>query len=450
MLGTSLNLSTARILHHSQKDDVDFTAVKLEAMKDDFLETIRRFGDFNLYKEYKSKIENIQTSEKLLDEISKLGSSLRTMGVDATSIDLYSSFVKKCLRASKESCKKTYSELQNNFDIITNDKQCKMLSVVQKFDDEGKEIPLFNKISNGNYETYQDKNGNERYRINPKLIDWSETNKFFKFMNMNDFKLHGHTIVWHNTVPQQIKDLSKSDLPAEIKKKMAQDFLYGYMQSFCQNVIDNEIEMESIDILNEIANDEQGEDFLRQSIWRELMGDTYYIDVLKMAKQIFPPEVKLMYNDFNEFIPEKRKNILKIIENIKKTENEEGIQLLDAVGLQCHLYGQELDYGKAFEEITNLTKTGSFKQDVRITEIDSAPCNNPEWQQGQMKQVLHAASSHDVTYVGCWNAAEQFSDSIENSNNSGLIDIHGTKRQLANKVVAVYSNKSKESSLEQG
>ena len=225
MLGTSLNLSIARILHHSQKDDVDFTVVKLESMKDDFLETIRRFGDFNLYKEYKSKIENIQTSEQLLDEISKLGSSLRAKGVDATSIDLYSSFVKKCLRASKESCKKTYSELQNNFDIITNDKQCKMLSVVQKFDDEGKEIPLFNKISNGNYETYQDKNGNERYRINPKLIDWSETNKFFKFMNMNDFRLHGHTIVWHNTVPQQIKDLSKSDLPAEIKKKMAQEVI---------------------------------------------------------------------------------------------------------------------------------------------------------------------------------------------------------------------------------
>ena len=447
MLGTSLNLSIARILHHSQKDDVDFSVVKLEAMKHDFSEAIRRFGDFNLYKSCKQKIENIQTSEQLLEEISKLKFTLKERGVDLTSIDLYSSFVKKCLSASKESCKKTYTELQDNFDIITNNKQSMMFSSVQKFDDNGNVVPLFQKDEHGGIESFTDKQGVQRYKLNDAVIDWSEANKFYQFIKLNNFKVHGHTILWHVAEPYQIKELAKSDLSPEIKNKMAQDFLYGYMQSFYQNIKDNGIQMESIDILNEIANDEQSEDFLRKSSWRDLMGDTYYIDVLKMAKQIFPSEVKLMYNDFNEFIPEKRKNILKVIDSIKKVENEEGIQLVDAIGLQCHLYGQALDYEKAFDEISNITKTGLFQQEVRITELDSAPCNNPEWQQGQMKQVLQVAKSHGVTNIGCWNATEQFSDSIDNSKNSGLIDINGNKSQLANKVIDVYSDKGKDSSL---
>lgn len=42
MLGTSMSLTTARILSYSQRDDFDFEYIKLEAIKADFLQTIKR------------------------------------------------------------------------------------------------------------------------------------------------------------------------------------------------------------------------------------------------------------------------------------------------------------------------------------------------------------------------------------------------------------------------
>ena len=439
MLGTSLNLTTARLLHYSKKDDVDFEFIKLEAVKADFLDTVKRLGNFDMYKSYQKIVEGITTDKQLIAEIEKLGKDLAEKGIDTKKIDMYADYAKRCLATTKEGCRKTFQHLVNDFNMITPINESKMLMTVPKFDDNGNVIPLFRTNEQGQTETFIDTNGIERYLINPDVVDWSAAERFYKFTNKHGFKIHGHTILWHEAVPYQIQELAKSDLPAETKKKMTQDFLYGYMRSYAKNAKKNGIELESIDILNEIANDdENSDDDLRQSVWRDLMGDDFYIDVLKMAKQIFP-DSKLMYNDYSEFIPAKRKNMIQILEHIQEAEKAEGVQLLDTIGLQCHLYGDELDYATGVKEFVEAAKKGPFKQEVRITELDASPCGNAEWQQKQMQEVIKAAEENGVEHISCWNFAGQFSDSIENSANSGIVDENGDKSEFYDQLAEKHS-----------
>lgn len=439
MLGTSMSLTTARILSYSQRDDFDFEYIKLEAIKADFLQTIKRVGSFDMYKSYQSVVEHISSHKELLSEIDKLGKTFAEKGIDTKKIDLYADYAKRTLAATKESCAKTYQHLLKDFDMLTPNNECKMLMTIQKFDENGNIIPLFKTNENGQIETFVDEHGVERNLINTDILDWSNAEKFYKFANTHNFKIHGHAILWHEAVPYQIQELANSNLPAETKKKMTQDFLYCYMKSYAHNAKVNGIKLESIDILNEIANDdENSDDFLRQSIWRDLMGDDFYIDVLKMAKEAFP-DTKLMYNDFSEFYPAKRSNMIQIIQHIQAVEKAEETQLLDCVGLQCHLYGDELDYDTALKEFKEVTQNGSFPQEVRITELDSSPCDTPEWQQTQMQKVVEAANENGLEHITCWEFAGQFSDSIENSANSGIIDENGDESEFYDQLAEKHS-----------
>lgn len=445
MFGTSIGLTTLRILEYSKEQDIDFEQVKLIAVKIDFLKTIKRLNNFELYKHYQSIVENISTKQELLTEIDKLGESLSNKGLDTKKIKLYADYAKRTLDATKESSIKTYSHMLKDIDTLTPIKECKMSNTIKKFDKEGNIIPLFKKDENGQVETFVDDKGVTRYLLNNDILDWSDSKSFYKFAKKHNFKIHGHTIVWHETVPYQIQELASSDISADIKKKMTQDFLYSYMKSYAEIAKQKGVKLESIDILNEIANDNQNsKDFLRTSTWRDLMGDNYYIDVLKMAKQVFP-NTKLMYNDFSEFYPAKRNNIIQIIKNIQEVEKNENIQLLDCVGLQCHLYGDELDYDKAFKEFNEIAKNGIFPKEVRITELDSSPCNNPKWQQEQMKSVVESAEKNGIKNITCWEFAGQFSDSIEKSENSGVVDEKGDKTDVYNQISQEHSEKQEHS-----
>lgn len=88
--------------------------------------------------------------------------------------------------------------------------------------------------------------------------------------------------------------------------------------------------------------DDNGE---KVSVFEYLFGKRYYIPFLLVAKKVITQErklgraqnVKLMYNEFGHENAEKSKNILAIISDIVKYEQENNIQLLDGIGVQCRL-----------------------------------------------------------------------------------------------------------------
>ena len=97
----------------------------------------------------------------------------------------------------------------------------------------------------------------------------------------------------------------------------------------------------SIDVLNEIASDTP-DVVLRDSRWKDKLGDDYYINILRMAKKHFP-NTDLYYNEYGEERPEKRKNIIEIIKRIQEVEERERITLLDGIGIQSHYFTKTTD-----------------------------------------------------------------------------------------------------------
>ena len=80
----------------------DFEIAKLLAVRADFLQTIKRLGNHDLYKSYQEKAKNIVSKEELLAEIDKLSQTLKGKG-----LDMYADYAKRTLEATKESFTKT-------------------------------------------------------------------------------------------------------------------------------------------------------------------------------------------------------------------------------------------------------------------------------------------------------------------------------------------------------
>lgn len=451
MLGTTLSLTAIRLLHSASRMPQDmFENKRVDILKKDLLSTLKRIGNIELYKHYKSEIDAVTNLTEYQKVVANMEQTFRKANVEEEKIRNFLTYTQRMQNLKQTDCEKMYQEL-GNFDIITSDKLAKMNAIVQTFDAESLEaVPLFQKNGENVYETYTDAQGVKRVKLNPQALNFTEFNKVAKFAKDHNKKIHINTIMWHLSVPKQIQNLAESKLPPKEKKRLAEDFLYGYMQAFVENAKNNDISLQSVEIFNEIAADTSSSKkngFLRTSIWRDLLGDDYYIKALQMAKSIFPKETKLFYNDYGEFQPQKKQNIQKVIKRIQKVEKEQGVCLLDGIGLQCHLYGQEFPFSKNIKEYCTLAGQGVFPKEVRITELDSANCDNPTWQQEQMRQVVQGAEENGIENLTYWSAFEPFIDHLENTSHAGLISAKGNQRPLLKESVEQFKSKEPQEAL---
>ena len=110
---------------------------------------------------------------------------------------------------------------------------------------------------------------------------------------------------------------------------------------------------------------------MKESSWKDKLGDEYYIKVLRIAKKNFG-NIPLFYNEYGEVRESKRNHILQVINRIKEVEKQENVILLDGIGIQSHYSNQtpDNDIKRAYMDYA---KTG---KKLQITEFDvSRPKN---------------------------------------------------------------------------
>ena len=166
--------------------------------------------------------------------------------------------------------------------------------------------------------------------------------------------LLGHTLVWHNQVPDyvsKIEDKSKFNLHVK-------NHIFQLVTRFKGKV-------DMWDVVNEALNDDGT---LRETIFLEMMGDNYIEKAFQYANDT-DPNVELAYNDYNLWKPKKRKGAIKIINSLK----DKGIRI-DAVGIQAHWDLHFPSIEEIEETIVDLAATGV---DVMITELDITVIPNP-------------------------------------------------------------------------
>ena len=193
--------------------------------------------------------------------------------------------------------------------------------------------------------------------INTKKLD-----QILSRAKENNIPLRGHTLVWHNQTPDWFfsKDYEPSKGLAgkdEMRKRM--EAYIKKVLTYCQENYPGVVY--AWDVVNEAMADEGG--YRTKSRWYDIYGDESYIeDAFTFARKYADPEVKLFYNDYNEYMPAKREMITATVKKLK----EKGV--LDGVGMQSHW---DMDYPNTDLIEEALEKYGAIEGlEIQLTEID--------------------------------------------------------------------------------
>lgn len=183
------------------------------------------------------------------------------------------------------------------------------------------------------------------------MLEWAKT---------NGIGVRGHTIIWHSQTPQWIfyEGFDTS------KPLVDRDTMLKRMESYIKQVFEQLDTLGYFDIIyaydvvNEAIEDNGS---LRNSLWKQTIGDDYLWYAFYYADKYAPESCKLFYNDYNEQF--KTNAIIKMAQSLV---TEDGRSLIDGIGCQGHLYTK--DSIDAY--ITMLEAFNSLGLDVAITELD--------------------------------------------------------------------------------
>lgn len=181
---------------------------------------------------------------------------------------------------------------------------------------------------------------------------WDVADRFVAFGERNRMKIIGHCLVWHNQTPRWFfvnADGSKAD----------RETLIARMRAHIHAVVGRyKGRIHGWDVVNE-AFDDAGN--LHPSPWRDGIGDDFIELAFRFAHEA-DPDVELYYNDFNMFMPGKRRGVVEMVRRFK----EKGVRI-DAVGLQSHA---GLKSPKVEEYEATIEALASAGVKAMVTELD--------------------------------------------------------------------------------
>jgi endo-1,4-beta-xylanase len=186
------------------------------------------------------------------------------------------------------------------------------------------------------------------------VYNWTAADKIVAYGNANGINVHGHALVWHNAVPQWLKDFSGTDaaFAAEVKK-----YITDVVTHFAGKV-------KSWDVVNEAVNDNGGN--MRNTIFLQRMGPDYIKDCFQWARNAAnaagDTSLLLFYNDYatsTDILKQDR--VFSIVDDLKASN------LLEGIGFQMH--NTYLSPTKAQIE-TDINRAVAKGLKIHISELD--------------------------------------------------------------------------------
>ena len=183
----------------------------------------------------------------------------------------------------------------------------------------------------------------------PFLFNWTEADSLVSFCQNNNKRLHGHTLIWHQQLPQWILDFEGS---ASDWEQLMKVHIQTIMVHFKNKVI-------AWDVVNEAFNEDGT---LRNSIWKQKIGANYIEKAFLFAKEA-DPNALLFYNDYNlESNPTKLNSVLSLLNNLR----DRGVYV-DGIGVQMHIstyYPEPTQISGTLQKIA----TNAYK--IHVSELD--------------------------------------------------------------------------------
>lgn len=159
----------------------------------------------------------------------------------------------------------------------------------------------------------------------PDQFDFSRSDRLLDFTQRHNMQFRGHTLVWHNGLPDWFEGIVTAD--------NAEQFLRTHIQTVVSHYAGK---MHSWDVVNESILPAHGRPHeLRGTPWLRLLGERYIDIAFETAAQA-DPDAMLVYNDFgiDYDTPEEERKRTAVLELLSRLQSR-GIPI-HALGIQAY------------------------------------------------------------------------------------------------------------------
>jgi endo-1,4-beta-xylanase len=254
-------------------------------------------------------------------------------------------------------------------------------------------------------------------------FQFDKTDEFIALAKAKSLEVVGHCLVWAKD------DRTDAWMTVDGNRPVSSTKLLQRLETHIATVVGRYNETVTMwDVVNEALADD-GQDYLRDSIYTRLTGDRFIVKSFQVARQ-HAPHALLIYNDYNCFKPEKRKKLIRLLESLI----EQGAPI-DAFGMQGHFELDDVpiaDLRTMFEAIRDLNLK------IVVSELDIDVVKRGRWwaENGKFRDELKAYDPyHDhcpteilkrqaEQYAQLFELFTEFSDSIERVSFWNLHDGH--------------------------
>lgn len=211
--------------------------------------------------------------------------------------------------------------------------------------------PVARSIAQNEFNSFTAENIFKAEYLHPEenTFNWTDADSLATFCLANKKRLHGHTLIWHLQLPAWITSFNGD---AAAWEQVFKTHIQTIVRHFKGRVA-------AWDVVNEAFNEDGT---LRNSIWRQKLGNTYIEKALQYAHEA-DPDALLFYNDYNlESNPAKRNSVIQYFGNLRNR----GVKI-DGIGLQMHVsiaYPEATQIAEAFQQVS----AAGFR--VHLSELD--------------------------------------------------------------------------------
>jgi endo-1,4-beta-xylanase len=254
----------------------------------------------------------------------------------------------------------------------------------------------------------------------PDRYAFAEADALVEFARLNGLRVHGHTLVWHEALPQWVWDLYQAGARDALRQALL-DHIAAVVSRYKGRI-------PSWDTLNEIFSTESREPYgLRSdaedqnnlSVWYKTFGLEIYVDALRKVKEIDPTAE----NWINEFGIDQTAAADKLANMIAFARHVNGLghgRLVDGIGFQSHNYDPVGDPSVASELLVAMTQViqqAGLK--VRISELDvSGASSRPTLFSDKLEACLRLRAA-GCTGTGMWGFTDRYGSMSSPQNAAG-------------------------------
>jgi len=151
-------------------------------------------------------------------------------------------------------------------------------------------------------------------------FNFGPADELVAFAEANNMLVYGHTLCWHNQVPDWVFRDGTETASKELVLQRLRTHITTVMTHFKGKVY-------GWDVVNEAIDD--GSATYKNNIWYQICGSDYIFEAFETARTA-DPSAKLFYNDYSATNATKREKIYMLLTELKAQN------LVDGMGLQGH------------------------------------------------------------------------------------------------------------------